>query len=425
LAQPATPETRSGVDRWTRDNAAILAICMLGWIFDVYEQTVMQLITPILIKEWDVAPSTIGAVTTIGRWVGLIGIFVFPALADLYGRKPVLIASILGYSLFSGLTGFATGWVSLLVLLSLNRVALSGELPVGMVMVAETAPTRWRASALSILNGGFPVGYMLCSLVAFFVVPLWGWRALYWLGVLPALLVLWIRLGVKESPRFEYVSATMVRDGLRQRLDIGAAVRKYPRDMLIASLVYFFYLFTWIGWSAWMPQLFAVEKKLGFQLTVKYLSIWMFCAIFAYWLFGWLADRYGRRYLIPVLVIPASAILLGIGQLQGETALFWAGLGVNFLVLGSFGAGLGYTAELFPTQIRGTAVGAAYTFGTAAGATAPTILGWIANTHSIAAGLPLLAASFFLLGPLFFFIARETTRKELTDFVGGASLDAR
>jgi MFS family permease len=402
---------------WTRNNAVILAVCMLGWVFDVYEQTVMQIATPLLIKEFGIAPSTMGSITTIGRWIGLIGIFVFPALADLYGRKPILIVAILGYSLFSGLTGFAAGWISLLVLTSLNRIALSGELPVGMIMVTETAPTKWRASALSILNGGFPLGYMLCSLAASVVVPLWGWRALYFLGVIPALLVLWIRIGVKESPRFEHVSATMLRDGLKQRLDIWAPVRKYPRDMLIASLVYFFFLFTWIGWSAWMPQFLAVEKKLGFQLTVQYLSIWMFVAIFAYWICGWLADQLGRRYLIPVLAVPAAIILATIGSLDG-VSLFVAGLLANFLVLGCFGAGLGYTAELFPTQIRGTAVGAAYTFGTAAGATAPAILGFIANAHAISTGLPLLALSFFLLAPLFLFFARDTTRNELTDFVG-------
>lgn len=402
---------------WTRSSVTVLAICALGWMFDAYEQTVMQIVTPILIREWNIAPSTIGSVTTIWRWIGLIGIFVFPALADLYGRKPILIASILGLSVFSGLTGFATGWISLLVLTSLNRISLSGELPVGMVMVAETAPTKWRSSALTILNSGFPCGYMLCSLAAYFVVPLWGWQMLYWLGVLPALLVLWIRSGIKESPRYQYVSATMLREGLKKRLDIWSPVRKYPRDMLVASLVYFFYLFTWIGWSAWMPQFLNVEKKLGFQLTVKYLSIWMFVAISAYWICGWLSDQYGRRFLIPALVLPAAAIMLAIGHLDSPTSLFWAGLAVNFLVLGSFGPGLGYTAELFPTQIRGTAVGASYTFGTAAGATAPAILGWIANTHSIAAGLPLLAVSLVLLALLFLFFARDTTRKELTDFV--------
>ena len=105
------------------------------------------------------------------------------------------------------------------------------------------------------------------------------------------------------------------------------------------------------------------------------------------------------------------------GQLGTPASLFWVGLVLNFLITGSFGAGLGYNTELFPTQIRGTAVGAAFTFGTAAASTAPAIVGWIATAHSIAAALPLLALSFFLIVPMFLFVARETTRKELADFV--------
>jgi MFS family permease len=386
-------------------------------VFDVYEQTVMQIVTPILIKEWSITPATIGNVTTIGRWVGMIGLFVFPALADLYGRKPLLIVSIAGYSLFSGLTGFATGWVSLLVLSSLNRIALSGELPVGMVMVSETAPTRWRATALAVLVGGFPIGYLLCTLAASVVVPAYGWQALYFLGVLPALLVLWIRVGVNESPRFERVTSTMVKQGLRQRFDLWSPFLSYPRKMIVATLVYFFYLFTWIGWSAWMPQYLATEKKLGFQTTVQYLSVWMFAAIFAYWICGWLSDQFGRRFVIPAFVVPAAALIYLMGHVDSPQHLFWTGLFANFLILGSFGTGLGYTTELFPTQIRGTAVGAAYTFGVAAGSLAPAILGWIATSHNLAAGMPLLAVSFLALAPLFLFAAPDTTRQELTDFL--------
>src|ERR1700690_2800594 len=136
-----TAQITANPTAWSRDSIIILVVCILGWVFDVYEQTVMQIVTPILIKEWAITPATIGNVTTIGRWVGMIGIFIFPALADLYGRKPLLILSIVGYSLFSGLTGFATGWVTLLIFTSTNRIALSGELPVGMVMVSESSPT--------------------------------------------------------------------------------------------------------------------------------------------------------------------------------------------------------------------------------------------------------------------------------------------
>jgi AAHS family cis,cis-muconate transporter-like MFS transporter len=377
-------------------------------------------VTPILIKEWGMSLATMGTITTVSRWIGIIGTFVFPALADIYGRKPVLIWSIVGYAAFSGLTGFSTGVATLLIFSSLTRIALSGENPVGMVMVSETAPTRWRATALGGLVGGYPFGYFLCSLAALAVVPLWGWRPLYWLGVLPALLVLWIRIGIKESPRFERVTTAMLKEGLKKQFNIFAPARQYPREMVVATLVYLFYLFTWVGWSAWMPQFLATEKHLGFQTMATYLSIWMAAAILAYWICGWLCDQFGRRYVIPAFVVPAAVLLVILGGLNEPSSLFWVGLATNFLITGSFGTGLGYTTELFPTQIRGTAVGASFFFGVAGGSTAPMILGIIASSHggSLAAGLPYLAVSFFLIAPLFLFFARDTTRKELTDFVG-------
>jgi MFS family permease len=413
----AAPQATS-TDGWNSYNAKVLTICILGWAFDIYEATIMQLVTPILIKEWGITPATMGFVTTVSRWVGLIGTFAFPVLADLYGRKPALIWSILGYSVLTGLTGFSTGWIMLLIFSSLTRIALAGENPVGMLMVTETAPTKWRATALGGLVGGYPLGYMLCSAAALVVVPLWGWRSLYFLGILPALLVLWIRIGIKESPRYERVTAQMLKAGLRKQLDIFAPARQYPREMTIASLVYFFYLFTWIGWSAWMPFYLATERKLGFQTMGIYLTIWMAIAIAAYWLCGWLCDLYGRRWVIPAFTVPAAILLVVMGYCETPTSLFWVGLVVNFLVTGSFGTGLGYTAELFPTQIRGTAVGASFTFGLAAASTAPLIMGWIATAYSVAAGLPLLALSFLLLAPLFIWYAPDTTRKELVDFVG-------
>ena len=405
-------------DKWTAHSAFVLITCILAWAFDIYEQTILQLVTPLLIKEWGITPATIGLITTVARWVGLIGIFVFPALADLYGRRPILILSILGYSLCTGITGFVQNWQQLLGATSLARISLAGEQPVGTVMVAETAPTKWRATALGGLVGGYPLGYLLCTLAALVVVPLWGWRALYWLGIVPALLVFAVRLGVRESPRFERVTAEMLKAGLKKQLDLLAPARHYPREMVVATLIYFFYLFTWIGWSAWMPQFLANEKKLGFQTMAQYLSVWMFFAIFAYWICGWLCDRFGRRYVIPAFVTPASILLVVLGGQDDPTNLFVLGGIANFLITGSFGAGLGYISELFPTQIRGTAYGSVAFFGGIAAALSPLIMGWIATTHSIAAGLPLLAFAFFLLAPMFLFVARETTRRDLTDFIG-------
>ncbi len=122
-----TSQPLVSANRWTSYSAVVLAICILAWAFDVYEMTVMQLITPLLIKEWGISPATMGNITTLSRWIGLIGTFTFPALADLYGRKPVLIFSILGFSLFSGFTGFAVGPLTLLIFASITRVALAGR----------------------------------------------------------------------------------------------------------------------------------------------------------------------------------------------------------------------------------------------------------------------------------------------------------
>ena len=170
-AETASPPVAT--DRWTAYSVTVWAICMLGFAFDIYEGTIMQLATPLLIKEWGIAPATIGNITTVSRWVGLIGVFVFPTLADLYGRRPILVLTILGYSLLTGLTGFAQGPLQLLIFTSITRITLQGETPVGMIMVSETAPTKWRATALGGLVGGYPFGYMLCSLTALVVVPLW------------------------------------------------------------------------------------------------------------------------------------------------------------------------------------------------------------------------------------------------------------
>src|SRR5919199_1220708 len=416
--QPIAAEPQPVAEKWTSYSVFVLITCILAWSFDIYEQTILQLVTPLLIQEWQITPATIGVITTVARWVGLIGIFIFPALADVYGRRPILIASILGYSLCTGFTGFAQNWQQLLAATAVTRISLSGEQPVGTVMVAETAPTKWRATALGGLVGGYPFGYMLASLAALAVVPLAGWRALYFLGIVPAFLIFLVRLGVKESPRFERVTTETFRQGLRQQFDLLAPVRSHRREVVIGSLLVFFYLFTWVGWSAWMPQFLANEKQLGFQTAATYLSIWMFAAIFAYWFCGFLCDRFGRRYVIPAFVMPAAVLLVVLGGQTDATSLFIIGGIANFLITGSFGAGMGYTAELFPTAIRGRGYGSAFFFGNLFSALSPAIVGYIATAHSIAAALPLLALSFLLLAPMFLFVARETTGQELTDFVG-------
>ena len=186
----------------------------------------------------------------------------------------MLILSILGYSLFSGLTGFATGWMSF----SFKRRSIASHSPASSGEHRdgdETAPTSGARRRLAVSSAAIRSANAVLP-AAIVVVPMWGWRALYWLGVLPALLVLDPDRR-ERKPTFRARHRGKLKGGLKKHSISCSPVRQYPREMLIASLVYFFYLFTWIGWSAWMPQFLATEKKLGFQIAVSYLSIWMFC----------------------------------------------------------------------------------------------------------------------------------------------------
>ena len=132
--------------------------------------------------------------------------------------------------------------------------------------------------------------------------------------------------GINESPRYEHVTAEMLKTGLKKQLDILSPFRSYPRESIIATLVYFFYLFTWVGWSAWMPFYLANERHLGFPTMATYLAVWMFFAIFAYWICGWLCDQFGRRYVIPAFAVPAAILLVVMGYVDSPTSLFWVGL---------------------------------------------------------------------------------------------------
>src|SRR5262249_42236691 len=182
-AQSIAGQPQAGVtDRWTGYSAVVLLTCILAWSFDVFEMTILQLATPLLIQEWRLTPARIVKITTASRWAGLIGALSFPVLADLWGRRVMLIASVTGYSLLTGLTGFAQNWQQLLVATSLTRIPLSGEIPVGFVMVAETAPTKWRATALGGLTGGSPLRGMLASLAGAPALPAAGWRGVSFFG---------------------------------------------------------------------------------------------------------------------------------------------------------------------------------------------------------------------------------------------------
>jgi putative MFS transporter len=392
----------------------VVAICCLIWVFDVFETTTLTLATPAILQEFGLTRADIGVLRLVTTWIGVIGVFAITPLADVFGRRIMMSVVVLGYSLLTGLTGFVQSFLQLLAATGLARIPLSG-VQVAAVMAVEASPTRGRGLAQGLYSGGYPIGFFLSSLVSIWVIPHLGWRFMYFLGILPALLAFFVLRNIKESPRFARVEAEKRAEGQKTKLEYATALRRYPKEIALGTLTVFCFLFPWVGWSSWVPTYMTTEMGLGLETSSTYLSIWMLLGFFAYLANGWVADRVGRRIIVPLTVIPAGLLLAFYGAFAGQTGIFVVGTLINILMIGNYGAGYYYLTELFPTEVRATAYGICYAVGFAGSGFAPLVAGF---TPSIAAAWPFYAAPFLVLAPLYGLVFKENIGKELIDRVG-------
>jgi len=358
---------------------------------------------------------TAGLVSSATLITSAAGGIVAGFVADRIGRTRTLIYTILLYSVGSAGSATSGGLVSLLAWRAVVGLGLGGAWSAGAVLVAESWPPQHRAKAIGVMQSGWAVGYMLAAVTTALILPRYGWRALFLVGILPAFLAVWVQRKVKEpaiwSKRTKLMPITaLFRPPLGRRTFLGTA---------LATSV----LFAYWGVNTWMPGfLSAPRSQGGAGLNILRTSAWIFVmqfgAFLGYVSFGWMADRFGRRPAFFGYVL-AAAILTPIYGLTprwaGESSETWllalapflGFCGTGFFAL--FGAML---AELYPTAIRGTAQGFVYNVGRAASALAPFAIGAIADRKGIGAALALNSA-FFLVGSALIFTLPETKNTEL------------
>ena len=178
----------------------VVIASFLGWMLDAFDFFIMVFVFSDIAKEFGATLPAVTVAVTLTLAMRALGAVVFGRLADRYGRRPLLMISVLGYSVLEFLSGLAPTLTSFLVLRALFGIAMGGEWGIGSSLTMETIPRRWRGWVSGLLQSGYPGGYFLATLVYYFVYPLVGWRGMFMVGVLPALLVLYIRQNVPESP---------------------------------------------------------------------------------------------------------------------------------------------------------------------------------------------------------------------------------
>jgi len=388
---------------------------MLGYMLDALDVLLYVFAVQTLRTQFHWSAATAGLVSSATLLMSSAGGILAGILADRIGRSRTLIYAILLYSIGSGGSATATGIVSLLLWRAVVGLGLGGEWSAGAVLVAESWPPQHRAKAIGLMQSGWALGYMLAAAATAFILPRFGWRVLFLVGVLPAFFTIWIQRKVKEPEIWSAKTATgRITDLFRPPL----ARRTFLATSLATSV-----LFAYWGLNTWLPGFLSAPKSQGGAgLNILETSGWIFImqfgAFLGYVSFGWMADRFGRRPTFFCYVL-AAAILTPIYGLtprwagsSSETWLLILGPLIGFCGTGFFALFGAMLAELYPTSIRGTAQGFVYNFGRAASALAPLAVGAVADREGIGAALALNSA-FFLIGSVLIFTLPETRNTKL------------
>lgn len=389
---------------------------MLGFMLDAMDVLLYSFALQSIRKEFGLSNEQAGLVFTYTLVASAFGGIVSGLLADRFGRQRTLIYTILLYSLASGGSAFSANLVQLLFWRSLVGFGLGAEWSAGAVLVAEYWPSDKRARAISLMQSGWAIGYILAALVSATVLPAYGWRGMFLVGVLPALVTVWIRRAVPEPPVW---TARQGQAGSLLEIFQGPLARVTVVGTALATAV----LFAYWGVFTWLPGFLAAPVSAGGAgFGVVKTSGWIIAmqlgAFAGYNCFGLLADRLGRRLAFAIYVTAAALLTVAYGSAprwagdQASTVLLIFGPLLGFFGTGFFSLFGTMLAELYPTRVRGAGQGFVYNFGRGLSALAPLTVGAVADKSGLSWAL-VLNAGYFLVGAALVFFLPETKGRKL------------
>jgi benzoate transport len=387
-------------DRVTRAGWKALAGSVIGYAMDGFDLLILGFILPAISRDLGLTNTQAGSLVTYTLIGAVAGGLIFGSLSDHFGRIRVLTWTILLFAIFTGLCGLARGYWDLVVYRMIAGLGLGGEFGIGMALAAETWPPSMRARVSSYVALGWQAGVLLAATVTPILLPAIGWRGMFAIGLLPAVVAFVVRRSLDESEIFvrkhagkrENSYRLLVKDGQTARTSLGIAI--------LCSVQNFGYY----GIMIWMPSYLATS--LGFSLTKS--AVWTAATVLGMslgvWAFGELADRIGRKPILILFQAGSVIMVLFYSRLTEPSMLLWAGALMGVFVNGMM-AGLGaLMSEAYPTAARATAQNVLFNVGRAVGGLGPLAIGAIAARSSFQAAIALLAAIYVIdiLATIFF-----------------------
>jgi MFS family permease len=352
-----------------------------------------------------------GLLNSLTLLASAIGGFLFGFLADRVGRTRALMLSILVYSAASGACGLSRTVVQLAFFRFLLGLGMGGEWTTGAALIAETWRPEHRGKALGLMQSSWAIGEIVAAAVVGLVLPRFGWRAVFFVGILPALLVFWIRRDVPES-------AVWLEKGGRKEGALRVLLRPdIRRNGLLATAMNALGMFGYWGLFTWIPAYLSLPVAEGGRgLDLMRTTAWLVVMGVGKWLgyvcFGFAADTAGRRRAYVAYLLAAAALVPLYGLASRPATLLVLGPLVAFFGTGYFSGFAALTSELFPTEVRATAMGLSYNIGRGLSAFAPFVVGTLAARYGLGAAF-LLQAGAFLAAALVALALPETRGKAL------------
>jgi MFS family permease len=366
------------------------AFAWLALVLDVMDWQFLAMAAPHVTKEYGFSMTNMGILLgapLIGAGVG--GIF-SGWLADKMGRVKTMFICMCWYSLFTIFFPFSSSFSEMLVLRVLAGLGLGAQWGVGNTLVAELLPSRVRILASSTIQTGFAFGPLLAAYFSKLIIPAYGWKPLFYIGAVGFVLAFFALIFIPESPAWlEAKKRANSSSGSKTQLgNIGALLKGQYRSRAILSLLLVSgTLFAYWASMSWIPSWLAKDKGMSIISSMNYIIIMNVGGVIGFILFGLIADRFGRKPPAYVALIASTLGVLIFVNIRSADLLLWYAPFYAFFTYPIFGLYGGYLSELFPTEVRGTAVTGIYNFGRLLSFFGPYILGWVAGISSISVAI--------------------------------------
>lgn len=391
----SSTSSRASAQRGYAGRALLAAV--LGYAMDGFDLLILGFMLPVIAADLHLSSAQAGSLVTWTLIGAVAGGVVFGVLSDYFGRVRMLTWTILIFAVFTGLCALAQGYADLLTYRTIAGLGLGGEFGIGMTLVAEAWPASQRARVSSYVGLGWQLGVLAAALLTPLLLPVIGWRGMFALGLVPAVVSFFVRRRVEEPALFveraEQAKHTAARKLPLKRLIADARTTRASVGVAVLCSVQ---NFGYYGLMIWLPSY--LSKTFGYSLTKS--GLWTAATILGMglgiWLFGIAADRFGRKPTFLLYQAGAVVMVFVYAHLTTPFALLIGGAVMGVFVNGMIGGYGALISELYPTEARATAQNVLFNIGRAVGGFGPVVVGALAAQYSFGAALALLASIYLL-----------------------------